>query len=136
MTVDRRALLVDRALAAYDAYNRRDWDGFFGRLDSEYEFVPVEEGIAYHGREDVFSYFERWLGAWDQFVIEVEETQLAPDASRIFVALRYRGTAHGGGPTVEGRFFHVGEVRGDSYRRTTEYRDETEARRAASLHPS
>jgi ketosteroid isomerase-like protein len=133
MTADHRALLVDRARAAYDAYNRRDWDGFFARLDPEYEFVPVEEGIAYRGREDVFSYFQRWLGAWDQFVIEVEETEMTPDASRIFVALRYRGTAHGGGPTVEGRFFHVGDVRESSYVRTTEYRDETEARRAAGL---
>jgi nucleotide-binding universal stress UspA family protein len=26
-----------------------------------YEFVAVEEGTAYRGREDVFSYFERWL---------------------------------------------------------------------------
>jgi ketosteroid isomerase-like protein len=133
MTVDQRTLLLDKARAAYDAYNDRDWDRFFAQLDADYEFVPVEEGVAYRGREDVLAYQERWLAAWDEFAIEVDDLELASDASRIFVALRYRGTAHGDGPSVDGRFFRVGEVRGDAYLRTTEYLDEDEARRAAGL---
>ena len=133
MTTDRRALLVDRARAAYDAYNRRDWDGFFAHLDADYEFVPVEEGVAYRGREEVIGYQDQWLSVWDEFVVEVTEVELARDGSRVFVALRYRGTARGGGPKLDGRFFHVGEVRNDTYVRTTEYVDEHEARRAAGL---
>src|SRR4051794_36213973 len=113
MATDQRTLLVDKARAAYDAYNRRDWDGFFAEVDPEWEFVPVEEGVAYHGRDDVLAYFLRWLEAWDDFVVEIEGVELAADASRVFLALRYRGTASAGGPTVDGRFFHVGEIQGD-----------------------
>jgi hypothetical protein len=42
-------------------------------FDSNCEYRPVEEIDAICGHEALIEYFERWLGAWRSFRVEVEE---------------------------------------------------------------
>lgn len=134
MEQPRSENLIERAHAVYEAYNTRDWDAFFADFHEEdYEWVPVEEGVAHRGREQVLAYHSRWLEDWAEFVIDVEEIKLNPVGTLIFSALRYDGKVRESDATISGRFFHVTRVVDGKFGRTTEYIDEAQAREAAGL---
>jgi ketosteroid isomerase-like protein len=124
---------VRRLEAAYTAYCRRDWDAFFAEVDPGYEWDVVEESVPVRGREAVIEYFERWLGAWEDFDVEIIEMEITRDGRRAFVAVRTSGRNAMSTVPIEGRFFHVIELRDGRPVRGKEYSDRGEARAAAGL---
>jgi ketosteroid isomerase-like protein len=121
---------VRRLLAAF---NKRDWGAFSAELDSEVEYMPVEEHAVYRGPEAVSQYTQRWLEAWDTFSLEAEEVESASAENRAFSAIRMRGTGKGSGVEIDQRGFWVYELRGGRLYRISEYNDRAEALEAAGL---
>jgi ketosteroid isomerase-like protein len=121
---------VRRLLAAF---NKRDWGAFSAELDSEVEYMPVEEHAVYRGPEAVSQYTQRWLEAWDTFSLEAEEVERASAENRAFSAIRMRGTGKGSGVEIDQRGFWVYELRGGRLYRISEYNDRAEALEAAGL---
>ena len=115
------------------ALSKRDWDAVSAELDPEIEYTPREEHAVYRGPEAVIEYVERWLGAWETFLGEVEEAGSATAEDRAFIALRFRGKGKGSGVEIDERHFWISEVRGGRLYRISEYSDRAEALEAAGL---
>ena len=115
--------IIEQARRLYAAYNRRDWDGYFAETGSEFEFDPTEQGGVFRGRRALTELAENWFSTWEEWQWEPEEIELTPKGERMFVALRSWGRSKGSDAIVEGRFFHVIEVRDATFLRCTEYTD-------------
>jgi hypothetical protein len=65
---------VDRLLAACEAFNRRDWDGFLALMDDgvqlESRLVVMEGG--YHGHDGLRRWWDDFLGVFPDYTVEVE----------------------------------------------------------------
>ncbi len=65
---------MDRVLELLDAFNRRDLDAFVAPTDDEVEvesrLVAMEGG--YHGHEGLRRWWEDFLGAFPDYILEVE----------------------------------------------------------------
>jgi ketosteroid isomerase-like protein len=118
----------------FAALNKRDWGAFSAELDPEVEYAPVEEHAVYRGKEACIQYVERWLEAWDTFLVEAEEIESTPAEDRAFIAMRFRGRGKGSGAEFDDQnSFWVGELRGGRLYRISEYSDRAEALQAAGL---
>jgi ketosteroid isomerase-like protein len=66
---------VELVHRAYDAFNRRDWEGFLALMDDEVEvesrLVTMEGG--YHGHEGLRRWWDDFLGAFPDYTAEIEE---------------------------------------------------------------
>ena len=119
--------IVERARRLYAAFNRRDWDGFFADTDPEFEWDPTEEGGVFRGRRAITDVVENWFSAWKEFQWEPEEIELSSKGERLFVSLRSRGRSKGSDAIIEGRFFHVIDMRDGRFLRCREYVDRAQA---------
>ncbi len=86
---------VERARRAYEAFNRRDWDGFLALMDEEVEvesrLVAMEGG--YHGHEGVRRWWDDFLGAFPDYTCEIEELRDLGDVT----LCHSRGWGHSAG---------------------------------------
>jgi len=84
---------VDLARAAFDAFNRRDWDAFASLVDEEVviesRLVAVEGG--YHGHEGFRRWWDDFVGAFPDYTAEVVELRDLGDVTLGHV----RGWGHG-----------------------------------------
>jgi hypothetical protein len=68
---------LELALRAYDAFNRRDWDGFVALMDDDVEIVTriaaIEGGR--HGHEGMRRWWENMLTAFPDYDIEVVDVR-------------------------------------------------------------
>ena len=118
----------------FAAFNKRDWDAFSAELDPAVEYAPLEEQAVYRGPEAFIQYAERWLEAWDTFLVEAEEIESTPAEDCAFIAIRFRGRGKGSGADFDDRrSFWVGELRGGRLYRISEYSDRAQALEAAGL---
>jgi ketosteroid isomerase-like protein len=124
---EENVAIVERARRFYAAYNRRDWDGVFADTDPEFEFDPTEEGGVYRGRRAITELAENWFSTWKEWGWEPEEIELASKGERMFVSLRSRGRSKGSDAIIEGRFFHVIDMRDGTFLRCREYVDRGKA---------
>jgi ketosteroid isomerase-like protein len=119
--------IVERARRFYAAFNRRDWDGFFAETDPEFEWDPTEDGSVSRGRRAITEVVENWFSMWEEFQWEPEEIELSSKGERMFVSLRSWGRSKGSDAIIEGRFFHVVDVRDGTFLKCTEYVDRAKA---------
>ena len=115
--------IVERVRRLYAAYSRRDWDAYFADTDPEFEWDPTEQGGVFRGRRAITEVAENWFSTWEEFQWEPEEIELTSNRERMFVSLRSWGRSKGSDAIIEGRFFHVFEVRDATFLRCTEYTD-------------
>jgi ketosteroid isomerase-like protein len=95
----------------YAALNRRDWDAVFSAVHVDFE-LPIHrmpEAGTKRGREQVQSFFEEYVAAFDNFLVEPEKFFAGADQVVVFVEAR--GQIKGGSATVESRHAHVWTVR-------------------------
>jgi ketosteroid isomerase-like protein len=118
--------------AMFVAFNDRDWDAFFEAVDPEFEYAPVEENIAYRGRETLIAYFESWYEAWEMYGNEPEEMIVTEDG-RAYVGSRTVARGKKSGLNVQGRLFSVYRFREDKPLSGKEYSERAEALAAAGL---
>jgi ketosteroid isomerase-like protein len=100
-------------------------------FDSNCEYRPVEEIDAIRGHEALIEYFERWLGAWRSFRVEVEE--IIDGGELVVAAVSTDGLGRTSGVEIRQRFFHVFEMHEGRILRMREYLDRDSALEAAGL---
>ena len=87
---------VELARRAFDAFNRRDLDGFLALADPDAEFhsriAELEGGEPYRGHEGIRSWWESLFAISPDFVSEIDEIRDAGDVTISRVRQRGRGT--------------------------------------------
>lgn len=91
----------------------------------------MEEIDAIRGHEAPIEYFERWLGAWRSFRVEVEE--IIDGGELVVAAVSTDGLGRTSGVEIRQRFFHVFEMHEGRILRMREYLDRDSALEAAGL---
>jgi ketosteroid isomerase-like protein len=104
--------------------------------DVEWELDPGRLAIpdfppASHGPDGVREFFRRWVGSFDDWDYEVEESIDAGDA--IVLRIHQWGRGKGSGASVEARFWQVWTMRNGKAVRVTHHIEKAEALEAAGL---
>lgn len=87
----------------YEAWNRGDVEAVLEFLDPQIEwrgYTHIPESGTLQGREEVKAWLERFLDAWEQLEIEVDE--LITAGEQVVALVRFRGSGKGSGVPVEG----------------------------------
>jgi ketosteroid isomerase-like protein len=123
--------LVELTRRSFEAGNRRDVDaaiGFYGP-DSVWDLSPMGLGT-YEGLVAIRSFFEDWIGPYDEFEMEVEEL-LDLGNGVVFFEVRQNGRPVGSTGHVELRYAGFAVWVDAVAARVTNYTDIDEARAAA-----
>ena len=89
------------------------------------------EQQTYEGAEEVRGFLEDWVGAWDDWELEVDELLDAGD--KVVALVRQHGRSKAAGMPVEMSFAQVWTVRDGKQTRMDMYSDREEALEAAGL---
>ena len=92
-------------------------------------FGAWPERQTYEGIEGMREFLATWVGAWDDFHIDLEE--LTDLGDHVLARLRKRGRGKGSGVEVERELFQLFTFRDDRIARLRMYEDEKEALEAA-----
>ena len=123
--------LVDRVRRAYEASNRKDIDALMSVYgpDAVWDMTPVGLGT-YEGLTAVRDILEEWIGAFEEFEVEVEEVLDLGGGVTLVVAFQ-SGRPLGSDGHVQWRYAQVSVWVGNVAVPTTNYADIDEARAAA-----
>jgi hypothetical protein len=127
---------VEIVRRVYDAFARADLDVVLSYLDPEIELSQPPEmpgGGTYHGREGVVQGVAKWFGAWDDYVVQVQE--LIDLGDQVVVRTRHGGRGKASGIEVDIEIFDLVTLNGDKVVRIRMYQDEAQAVEAADLRP-
>jgi ketosteroid isomerase-like protein len=116
----------------YDAYARGDLETSRSCLDPQVVWSqPAQEPGAgtYRGHEGVDQALSHWVGAWDDYNVEVDE--FIDFGDHVLANTRHRGRGKSSGVNVERRIFQLLTVRDGKITRMRVYYDEAEALDAA-----
>ena len=122
------AELFDQVRRGYDAWNRRDWDALFPLMHPDIEWTPMEGtllGGPFHGHEEVRSFLEGIMDAWDEFRLDVED--MIEHEGHVLALVRVRSRARASGIELDERWAHLWTSRDGLAARLQVYSD----RRAA-----
>jgi ketosteroid isomerase-like protein len=104
---------VDLIRRGYEAWNRRDVDAVIEFLNPEIRwegYTHIPESGTLIGRDQVRSWLERFLEAWEELDIEVTET--IDKGDQVIALVRFRALGKESGVEVEGGVdAHVWTVR-------------------------
>jgi ketosteroid isomerase-like protein len=117
----------------YEAYIRGDADRSLEHFhpDVVADFsVRVDTGIS-RGREQLAKVVSSWMGAWDQYLEEMNEIRDLGDS--ILVVSTQRGRGKGSGVELSNQFASLYEVEGGLITRVTMYATRADALEAAGL---
>jgi ketosteroid isomerase-like protein len=95
------------------------------------EYWPVEEIDPVCGHDALIRYTERWLGAWQTYHDQVNETIDAGDL--VFSAVTVQGLGMGSGVEVAQTMFHVFGIRDAKIAQLREFLDREQALEVAGL---
>lgn len=123
--------------ALFGDFGRRDFEAALAKLDPEVDWgeppdMPESVG-AYRGREGVIAEFGRFMSAWAELEVDLEEVHEVGD--RVVVLTRWRGRSKGTGIEVDQRVAQVYELRGGKVVRVRQFRELPEALAAAGATP-
>jgi ketosteroid isomerase-like protein len=104
-------------------------------LEDDFAWVVPNhpEGAVRYGPDSVIEFFHEWIEPWEDFEIDWELEQGAPD--RALATIDMSGRGKGSGVPVELRFFQLWTVRDGRVARMEMFNDREAARRAAGLEP-
>jgi ketosteroid isomerase-like protein len=102
-------------------------------LGADFEWVVPNhpEGAVRRGPDSVIEFFHEWIEPWEEFEIEWELEQRAPD--RALATIDMSGRGRGSGAPAEMRFYQLWTYRDGRVVRMEMFNDRDEARRAAGL---
>ena len=117
----------------HDAFARGDVEASLACFDSEIEFSTAAgpDTATYHGIDGVRQATRKWVGAWDDFHIELEG--LTDLGEHVLARICERGRGKGSGVEVERELFQLFTFRDDRIARLRMYQDEKEALEALGL---
>jgi ketosteroid isomerase-like protein len=123
--------LDERRRLALEATDRRDFEamlGFWGP-DPVWDLSPMGLGV-YEGGEAIRRFWEDWIGAYEEFAFEVEETRDFSNGVSFAVVIQ-KGRPAGSSGEVRTRYGAVTVREEGLIVRVTNYPDIDEARAAA-----
>jgi ketosteroid isomerase-like protein len=91
-----------------DALNRGDVDGMLARMDSGFEWRPLETSPVagvYRGHEQVRGYIEDWLTTFDRLHLDLEDPREAGD--HVVAMVHGHGRGRASGLELDNRFCQV-----------------------------
>jgi ketosteroid isomerase-like protein len=106
--------LVERLRRGYAAYNRGGTVELMETVTEDFEAhdrVELPDPQVHHGAEGAQAALAAARAEFDDYVVEPYE--LIPFDDCIVVCARQRGRGHASGVAVEGKIFHLWELRGD-----------------------
>lgn len=109
-----------------DAVTRRDVDGMIAECDPEVEFASVLSALeneAFRGPEGLRRYVRDVAGAWDEWRVELERVEEAPDG-RVAAAMTMHLRGNASGVAFAKRIGHLWELRDGKLWRVTAYADD------------
>ena len=114
-------------------FGRGDFDAALAKLDPEVDWgeppdMPETVG-AYSGREGVVAEFGRFMSAWAELQVDLEQVEQAGE--RVVVLTRWRGRSKGTGIEVDQRVAQTYELRDGLVVRVRQFRELRDARNAA-----
>jgi uncharacterized protein len=119
----------------YQAWNRRDIAAVVQILDPEIEwrgYTHIPESGVLEGREQVRTWLERFLEAWEE--LEIQVTDLIDSGEQTIALVRFRALGRESGVRVDGGTdAHVWTVRDGKAVAVTLYQGTHEAFEAAGL---
>jgi ketosteroid isomerase-like protein len=101
-------------------------------FEPDCEYQPVEEEEAIRGHDAMVGWIGRWLEAWDEFRVDIDELTEAGDRA-IVAAITVHAHGTRSGIQVNQRFFHIFDLRNGKVSRQLEYLERGEACEAAGL---
>lgn len=95
----------------YDAYNGGDHAAALAAMDSDvtWDFTEAPDGVVYHGRSEVESYFTTLGETWESLRIEVTAQKECGD--QVISDVRVVGHGRGSGVAVQHHETHVWRLR-------------------------
>jgi uncharacterized protein len=120
--------------ALFDDFTRGDYEAALAKLDPEVDWgeppdMPETVG-AYEGRRGVVAEFGRFMSAWAELTVELEEVREVGE--RVVVLTHWRGRSKGSGIEVDQRVAQVYEFREGRVARVRQFRELREALAAAA----
>jgi ketosteroid isomerase-like protein len=125
---------VEIVRRSFDAFLRGDFDGAMQAFHSDiaYDLTRISpDGEVFEGHEGVRTGMRRWLGAWDDYRMEVDEYVDAGDSVVIF--FRESGRGKGSGLRIEQSVAGVWTLQDGKVVRVTPFLDRSEALDAVGL---
>ena len=113
--------------SSYDAFHRRDLEGFLSHHDPDVEFrslVLEVEGV-YRGHDGLRSWWENVLDVFPDWTPQIEDARESGD--RVLVRVRIEGAGTGTGIDLERHSWNLVEVHGGRVTSSAFYRTEEEA---------
>ena len=117
----------------YDAYASRDFETAMAFLDPEIEMdlTMRPDGGVFHGHDGVAEAVRTWVGAWEDWSLEVEE--IVDLGDRVLVDAWERGRGKGSGIEIEHPHIAIVTVRNGKVVHTMGYVERGQALQAAGL---
>jgi ketosteroid isomerase-like protein len=125
---------VEIVRRSFEAFLRGDFDGAMQAFhpDIAYDLTRISpDGEVFEGHEGVRTGMRRWLGAWDDYRMEVDEYVDAGDSVLIF--FRESGRGKGSGVWIEQSVAGVWTLHGGKVVRVAPFLDRSEALEAVGL---
>ena len=125
---------VEIVRRSFEAFIGGDFEGAMREFHSDiaYDLTRISpDGQLYEGHEGVRTGMRRWLGAWAEYTMEVDEYVDAGDSVVVF--FRESGRGKGSGVRIEQSVAGVWTLRDGMVVRVTPFPDRSEALRAAGL---
>ena len=124
---------VDVVNEIVDAFNRGDVEAMLARMDSDFEWRPLEESPVsrkVRGHEHVREYVEDWLGTFDDLRLHMGDAREVGD--HVVVEVEGHGRGRASGVQLYNRFWQVWTLRSGRAVRMEEYA--TRDQGLAALH--
>ena len=117
----------------FDDFARRDFDAALARLDPEVDWgeppdMPETVG-SYRGREGVVAEFGRFMAAWAELEVTLEDVREVGE--RVVVRTHWRGRSRGAGIEVDQFVSQVYDLRDGRVARVRQFRELDDALAAA-----
>jgi ketosteroid isomerase-like protein len=121
----------------FEDFGRGDFDAALAKLDPDVDWGEPPDmpdtGGGYRGREDVVAEFGRFMSAWADLKVDLEDVREVGD--RVVVLTRWYGTSKGTGIEVDQRVAQTYELRRGRVARVRQFRALDEALAAAEATP-
>jgi len=104
---------VETVRKAFEAYQRRDWDGVVRDADPEIEVVQppdFADATSYHGHRGFVEVLRWWPSQWEDFHVELAEV-IDMNEDQVVWVTRQRGRGKGSGVEVVGEVAFVSTFR-------------------------
>jgi uncharacterized protein len=134
MATERQQRNLALVREGFDAYARGDIATVLALTDRAVEIhMPrnMPNGGTFHGHDGYLLWIERWLDVWEEFTVDVAESEAVGERHVVSRALQ-SGKGQGSGVTVEMEVFYLNEIVDGKFTLLHLYPDREQAMRVAA----